>query len=165
MPQLNQDFTRLEHDSFVLQFTAVDGTLNDGTAPEYAAWWGLVGGNPPTPTGTPDLQAWTNDVGTFGIDAYDASTTYCSAGGTNTLSPTAGQINAAVGASTVTIQLNYTNFSTLNDGDYYHELVLMKVELSGINPNVYTARQCRSHVAATGILTIKESSFTNKPYR
>ena len=163
MPQLNQDFTRLEHDSFVLQFTAVDGTLNDGTAPEYAAWWGLVAGS--SPTGTPDLQAWTNDIGTFGVDAYNADTTYCSAGGTSTLSPTAGQIDAAVGASTVIIQLNYTNFSALDDGDYYHELVLMKVELTDTNPNEYTAYQCRSHVAATGILTIKESSFTNKPYR
>jgi len=163
MPQLNQDFTRLEHDSFVLQFTAVDGTLNDGIGPEYAAWWGLVAGS--SPAGTPLLlQAWTNDLAAFGIDAYDASDTHCSVNNTaNELVPNAGQINAAVGASTVTIQLNYTNFSPLNDGDYYHELVLMKV-LASAGP-IYTAQQCRSHVAATGILTIKESSFTNKPYR
>jgi hypothetical protein len=159
MPQLNQDFTRLEHDSFVLQFTAVDGTLNVGGNPEYAAWWGLVAGT--SPTGTPDLQAWSNDLSPYAIGAYDASTTFCSLAATG-LTPGASQINAAVGASTVTIQLSYADFSTLNDGDYYHELVLMKV--SYINPN-YTAHQCRSHVAATGILTIKESSFTNKPYR
>ncbi len=162
MPQLNQDFTWLEHDSVVLQFTAVDGTLNDGNAPEYAAWWGLVANS--SPAGTPLLlQAWTNNVGTMGVDAYDVSTTYCSDTGATQLIPTAGQINAAVGASTVTIQLNYTNFSPLIDGDYYHELVLMKVSLSA-GPT-YTAQQCRSHVVATGILTIKESSFTTKPYR
>jgi len=162
MPQLNQDFTRLEHDSFVLQFTAVDGTLNFASL-KYAAWWGLVAGS--SPAGTPLLlQAWSNNLSTFGIDNYDASTTFCSQAASG-LTPGASQINAAVGSSTVRIILNYTNFSTLDDGDYYHELVLMKAQsfASGFTGTV--AFQCRSHVAASGILTIKESSFTNKPYR
>tara|TARA_B110000211_G_C13984505_1_gene511052 strand:- start:597 stop:1079 length:483 start_codon:yes stop_codon:yes gene_type:complete len=160
MPQLNQNFTRLNSDTFVLQFIAVDGTLNNASL-QYAAWWGLVSGT--DPTGTPDLEAWTNNVGSvYGITSYDVGTTYCDTAATP-LTVGSTQINAAVGTSTVTIQLNYTNFSALTDGDYYHELVLMKAQ--NLGGGTRTAYQCRSHVAATGILTVKESLFTNRPYR
>ena len=58
--------------------------------------------------------------------------------------------------------MEHGTFSTFDVGEYYHELVLMEVEFSAPN---YIAYQCRSHVAATGILTINNSTFTNRTYR
>ena len=160
MPALNQDLIRLENDSFVLKFTATDGTIGSN----YAAWWGLSDNATAVVNSSPLIQAWTkNGGGGETVSSYSATTSAadgCSAGPTNTLNASDSDNPAAqVFTNFVQIQILNTNvFDAVPDGDYYHELVLMDVESN-------VGKQCKSHVAASGILTVHQSIFTNKPYR
>ena len=158
MPALNQDLIRLENDSFVLKFTATDGTIGSN----YAAWWGLSDSATAVVNSSPLIQAWTKSSGGGeNVSSYSATTgNGCSAGGTFTLNASDSSNPAAqVFTNFVQIQiLNENVFDAVPDGDYYHELVLMDVESN-------VGMQCKSHVAASGILTVHQSIFTNKPYR
>ena len=164
MPSLNQNFVRLEHDSFVLEYISTDSILNTSTTnPSYAAWWGLSDTN--DATGNLLLETWSG-TGLYGIDSYDVSSGYpdCSTSGLTPFSPSLQPFTLIVFETKVIVLLQYSDFENvpLDPGDYYHELVLMKVVNSGGNS---VAHQCRSHVAATGILTLNGSLFTNNPYR
>ena len=157
MPALNQDLIRLENDSFVLKFTATDGTIGSN----YAAWWGLSDNATAVVDNAPLIQAWTKSSGGGeNVSSYSATTgNGCSAGGTSTLDAGATGPAAQVFTNYIQIQiLNENVFDAVDDGDYYHELVLMDVESN-------VGMQCKSHVAASGILTVHQSIFTNKPYR
>lgn len=164
MPSLNQDFVRLEHDSFVLEYTSTDSILNASANPNpsYAAWWGLSDTN--NAAGNLLLSSWSNNTSPYGIDSYDVSSGYpdCSTtGNAIALIPQNAPFLVEVFETKVIVLLQYSDFENVPTGDYYHELVLMKV----VNGVTSVAHQCRSHVAATGILTVNESLFTNNPYR
>lgn len=166
MPSLNQNFTRLEHDSFVLEYTSTDSILNTSSPnPNYAAWWGLSDNNTPVVTSNLLLSSWSNNTSPYAIDSYDVSSGYpdCSAITADALIPGNAPFLVEVYETKVIVLLQYDDFKDvpLTPGDYYHELVLMKV-VNGANS---VAHQCRSHVAATGILTVNGSLFTNNPYR
>lgn len=172
MPSLNQDFVRLEHDSFVLEYTSTDSILNSSllSTPNYAAWWGLSDNDTPVVTNNLLLSSWSNHLNPNAINQYSVSTTFPGCSQT----PLAGALNPSAAPTGLTVEvletkvivaLPYSYFKDVPTGNYYHELVLMKVALEGSNPALVTAYQCRSHVAATGILTVNESLFTNNPYR
>ncbi len=155
MPSLNQNFTRLEHDDFVLEFTSVDSILNPSVgATAYAAWWGLS--DTADATGNLLLSSWSN-----AISSYNVANSYpdCSDSGADALIPANAPFTVEVYETKVLVVLEYATFDDIGTGEYYHELVLMKVDGNNI------AHQCQSHVAATGLLTVNGSLFTNKPYR
>lgn len=168
MPSLNQNFVRLERDSFVLEYTSTDSILNSSLlpTPSYAAWWGLSDTN--DATGNLLLSSWSNHLSPNAIDSYSISTTWpgCSQTPSSAaLVPSSAPFTVEVFETKVIVLLQYTHFKDVQPGDYYHELVLMKVNIEGSNPALSVAHQCQSHVAATGILTVNESLFTNNPYR
>lgn len=165
MPSLNQNFTRLEHDTFMLTFTPTDGTISSAN---WAFWWGLSDNNTPIPNTDLLLQSFrTNTLGD-GLDAYnnttdcDSTASQLSITQTNPISANTLFVKGRVQNNEINILMEHGIFSQFNVGEYYHELVLMEVEnISG----TLTAFQCRSHVAATGMLTIDNSTFTNRTYR
>ena len=171
MPSLNQDFTRLEHDSFVLQYSPTDGTISSN---DWSFWWGLSDNNTSTPTSNLLIESWRVDAsGDFSNGVYD-NTTDCSSTATqlaNTFpspAPTTAPffLQGRINTTGPYILLQYGIFKELSVGEYYHELVLMPIILNTTpTPNEPTAYQCRSHVAATGILTVTNSTFTNRTYR
>lgn len=153
MPALNQNFIKFERDNFSIQWTVVDATTILGSN-NYQAWWGLSDNNTPDYAFAPLVERRSNFSGiTFdtSTDPEDCSTTATSISGVTT--------GITVGTYTVTLNLDYATMSTIDPGDYYHELVLMPRTSGGL---VY---QCRSIVSATGILTINESMFTEYSYR
>ncbi len=169
MPSLNQNFVRLEHDSFVLEYTSTDGILNSSllSNPSYAAWWGLSDTNTPVVNTGLLLSSWSNNLAPNAIDSYSVSTTWpgCSQTPSSAaLVPSSAPFLVSVLETKVLVALQYTHFKDVPLGDYYHELVLMKVNIQGAQAQAI-AHQCQSHVAATGILTVNESLFTNNPYR
>lgn len=165
MPSLNQNFTRLEHDTFMLSFIPTDGTLSSNN---WAFWWGLSDNNTSIPGTALLLESWrTNTLGDS-LDIYN-NTTDCNntasqlnISQTNPISSNTKFIKGRIQNNEINILMEHGTFSTFDVGEYYHELVLMEVEFSAPN---YIAYQCRSHVAATGILTINNSTFTNRTYR
>jgi len=169
MPSLNQNFVRLEHDSFVLEYTSTDSILNSSLlpTPSYAAWWGLS--DTSDATGNLLLSSWSNDLSPNAIDSYSISTTWpgCSQSlpSSAELDPSSAPFTVEVFETKVIVLLQYDHFKDVPLGDYYHELVLMKVNIQGSSPALSVAHQCQSHVAATGILTVNQSLFTNNPYR
>ncbi len=170
MPSLNQDFTRLEHDSFVLQYSPTDGVISSNN---WSFWWGLSDNNTSTPTNNLLIESWRVDyLGDFGNGVYD-NTTDCSTTTADQLAntypspaPTVAPffLQGRINTTGPFILLQYGIFKELSVGEYYHELVLMPIVVT-TNPSVKTAYQCRSHVAATGILTVTDSTFTNRTYR
>lgn len=160
MPSLNQNFTRLEHDDFVLEFTSVDSILNPSVgSTAYAAWWGLSSTS--DATGNLLLSSWSNGTAPNAISSYNIANQFpdCSTSGAFQLIPGNAPFLVEVYETKVVVVLEYATFDDIGTGEYYHELVLMKVDSSNI------AHQCQSHVAATGLLTVNGSLFTNKPYR
>lgn len=161
MPALNQNFTRLESDSYVLEFTPTDGTVSLLT---YAGWWGVS--NTDTAAGSLLLEGWTNTSnGSISLNGYNAST----AGGCEN-TPTQGALPIDGTGANVNVRVigSENKIRIIMDqpaqdlitpnGTYYHELVLMKVAAN-------TAYQCISHVAASGFITVENSIFTNRTYR
>ena len=159
MPALNQNFTRLESDSYVLEFTPTDGVITSST---YAAWWGVSNTN--TAAGSLLLKGWTNASN----GAISGLTEYTSTGGcenvpsqgTLPINGTGSDVNPKISLdNTLRIIISQAQQDLITpNGTYYHELVLMKVA-SG------TAYQCISHVAASGFITVENSIFTNRTYR
>ena len=169
MPAFNQDFTRLENDTYQLQFLPTDGVVTPTT---YAAWWGVSDTNSAVVSSAPLLQGWTNTMnGTIDLDAYN-NTLGCSDGASVNLlaiSPTtpeqASLVNVVIDGTNNRIRIqmvvNKSELITPN-GTYYHELVLMNVaNIAG----TLTALQCSSYVAASGFITYENSIFTNRTYR
>ncbi len=169
MPAFNQDFTRLESDTYQLQFIPTDGAVTPTT---YAAWWGVSDTDSADYSSAPLLQGWTNNMnGATDLIAYN-NTLGCSDGATVNLldiSPSneeqADLVNVVIDGTNnkirISIPVNKSELITPN-GTYYHELVLMNVTtISG----VVTALQCSSYVAATGFITYENSIFTNRTYR
>ena len=159
MPSLNQDFTRLESDSYVLEFTPTDGVITGTT---YAAWWGVS--NTDTAAGTGLLvEGWTNNSnGTIPLTSYN-STDGCEGTPSFTfpIDGTGADVNVRINDSDNKIRIiidQSTQDLITPNGTYYHELVLMKVAFN-------TAYQCISHVAASGLITVENSIFTNRTYR
>jgi len=154
MPSFNQNLIKFEHDEFLLEYTVTDASTTLGSS-NYAAWWGLSN----TSTAAGELLISGHTIS--GISTYNKSqaTSDCSAGSATGLNPGNNNgIPVSVFDYTITVSLAYTVFEGVNNGDYYHELVLMdKVGT--------TAYQCRSQVVATGILTVNQSLFTNYSYR
>ena len=167
MPAFNQDFTRLDSDSYQLQFLPTDGVVTTTT---YAAWWGVSDTDSAVVSSAPLLQGWTNTMnGSIDLDAYD-NTTGCTSGETVELldiSPTSttNLVNVIIDGTNNRIRIQMTvdksELITPN-GTYYHELVLMNVATIG---STVTAFQCSSYVAASGYLTYENSVFTNRTYR
>ncbi len=167
MAAFNQDFTRLESDTYQLQFIPTDGVVTPTT---YAAWWGVSDTDSAVVNSAPLLQGWTFGAGA-GITAYN-NTLGCSSGATVNqlnIAPTAAQqanlVNVVIDGTNnkirITMIRSKSNLITPN-GTYYHELVLMNVTPIG---GVVTALQCSSYVAATGFITYENSIFTNRTYR
>ena len=169
MPVFNQDFTRLESDTYQLQFLPTDGVVTPTT---YAAWWGVSDTDSAVVSSAPLLQGWTNTMnGSIDLDAYD-NTSGCSDGASVNqldISPSAGQqstlVNVVIDGTNNKIRIQMTvekaELITPN-GTYYHELVLMNVaNIAG----TITAFQCSSYVAASGFITVENSIFTNRTYR
>jgi len=160
MAALNQNFLRHEHDGdFSLIFTVTNGGTTLGSS-NYCAWWGVGNNEDPNSVTSILLQGHT----TTGVNSYNiaVSTEGCSStpsGGA--LSATTSDVTVAVTNTQVKCTIGYDDFASLNDGSYYHELVLMErtTESGG------TCYQCRSQVVATGVLTIEQSLFTNRPFR
>ena len=159
MPALNQNFTRLESDSYVLEFTPTDGVISLAT---YAGWWGVS--DTDTAAGSLLLKGWTNESnGSISLNGYNA-TGGCEntpSQGTLPLNGTGADVNVRIFTSENKIRIlmdqSIQDLITPN-GTYYHELVLMKVASN-------TAYQCISHVAASGFITVENSIFTNRTYR
>ncbi len=158
MPALNQNFTRLESDSYVLEFTPTDGTISLLT---YAGWWGVS--NTDTAAGSLLLEGWTNSSnGSISLNGYNA-TGGCegTTSGAFPLNGSGADVNVRIVGSENKIRIimdqSIQDLITPN-GTYYHELVLMKVTAN-------TAYQCISHVAASGFITVENSIFTNRTYR
>ena len=160
MPALNQNFTRLESDSYVLEFTPTDGVITSST---YAAWWGVS--NTDTAAGSLLLKGWTNNSnGSIpGLTSYDSSNS-CEntpSSGTLPINGTGSDVNPKINNNDNTIRIIISQAQQdliTPNGTYYHELVLMKIALN-------TAFQCISHVAASGFITVENSIFTNRTYR
>ena len=159
MPALNQNFTRLESDSYVLEFTPTDGVISLAT---YAGWWGVS--DTDTAAGSLLLKGWTNESnGSISLTGYNAT-----GGCENTPSQPVLQLDGTGADVNVRIFTSENKIRILMDqsiqdlitpnGTYYHELVLMKVASN-------TAYQCISHVAASGFITVENSIFTNRTYR
>ena len=159
MPALNQNFTRLESDSYILEFTPTDGAITSAT---YAGWWGVS--NTDTAAGSLLLEGWTNTLnGSISLNGYNASGG-CEnnpAQGALPIDGTGADVNVRIFDSENKIRIiidQSTQDLITPNGTYYHELVLMKVAAN-------TAYQCISHVAASGFITVENSIFTNRTYR
>lgn len=159
MPALNQNFTRLESDSYVLEFTPTDGVITSQT---YAAWWGVS--DTDTAAGSLLLKGWSNtsNGAITGLTAYNSSGG-CQGTTSETLSigGTGSNVNPKIinADNVVRILISQAQQDLITpNGTYYHELVLMKIASS-------TAYQCISHVAASGFITVENSVFTNRTYR
>lgn len=148
MASLNQNLIEFEHDAFYIRYTVVD-TATSLTS--YAAWWGLSNNN--TPFGSILLQGFSSGTGwNVAINAEGCS------GAATDLDSITEDFTVIVGNYTIDVPLIYADFEQVNDGEYYHELVLIPTTAG-------TKYQCRAVVAATGILTVKQSLFTNYAYR
>jgi len=159
MPSLNQNFIKFEHDYFIIRYNVVDATTSLGIN-NYAAWWGLA--NSDNASSGVFKEGWTTDIGPSPISAYDvtAGPDGCSS---NDATPLTYDVNGEITYVNVfdfhvDVIVNLDTLTDVTDGDYYTELVLMPM-LANV------AYQCRSTVAATGILTVKDSMFTAYPYR
>lgn len=159
MPSLNQDFTRFERDEFILRFTVTDAVTTLGNS-SYTAWWGLS--NTDEADGGVQISGHTTTNEYSSLTGYDISVNAsgCSTNtGMSTLSyDTPEDVTVKVYDYYVEVTINLDNLTGVTDGTYYHELVLMPIVGT-------TAYQCRSTVAATGILTVKDSQYTNYSYR
>tara|TARA_R110000822_G_scaffold66374_2_gene162092 strand:- start:352 stop:861 length:510 start_codon:yes stop_codon:yes gene_type:complete len=169
MPAFNQDFTRLESDTFQLQFLPTDGVVTPTT---YAAWWGVSDTDSAVVSSAPLLQGWTNTMnGAIDLDAYN-DTSGCSNGASVNqleINPTtpeqASLVNVVIDGTNnrIRISIPVEKFELISpNGTYYHELVLMNVATIG---STVTAFQCSSYVAASGFITVADSIFTNRTYR
>tara|TARA_Y100001972_G_C7660549_1_gene333084 strand:+ start:826 stop:1299 length:474 start_codon:yes stop_codon:yes gene_type:complete len=157
MAIFNQDIVKFEHDAFSLQFIITDATTTI-TSTTHCAWWGLGNNSDINNCASLLLQGHT----IANISTYDISTGVndCSQSPDgSSLNPSATSVPVTITNNTVTCTLSYSLFSTIDDGSYAHELVLMD------KTNNNTCHQCRSVVAAVGILTVNESMFTNFVYR
>jgi len=151
MAALNQDLIKFEHDSWVLRFTVTDAST---PLTNYSAWWGLSDDN--TPFGSVLLEGW--ESGGTGNYNVVANAEGCSSNTVTNLGGATKDFLIIMGTYTIDVPLVYDDFELVGDGDFYHELVLI--------PEVSSIRyQCRSVVAATGLLTVRESMFTNYIYR
>lgn len=160
MPALNQNFTRLESDSYVLEFTPTDGVVTSAT---YAAWWGVSNTN--TAAGSLLLKGWSNtsNGSISGLTAYNSSggCENTPSSGTLPIDGTGSNVNPKIinADNVVRILISQAQQDLITpNGTYYHELVLMKVTSN-------QAFQCISHVAASGFITVENSVFTNRTYR
>jgi len=150
MPALNQNLIIYDNDTIVLSFTVVDATTTLGST-NYAAWWGLANADNVYDSTALELEAFSNITYDVTAGVNDCSSNTATQLLSSTLSP-------SITNYSVNIALTWTQTNGLSPGDYYHELVLI--------PRISTiGHQCRSTVAASGILTVEGSMFTNRPYR
>lgn len=158
MPILNQNFTKFEHDTFVIQYTVTDAstTLENSN---YCGWWGL--GNASTIEDSTSIELQGHSIAS--TDSYNIAQTNTGTGchdspnGGALLTTNLGPV-VAISTFTVLVSLSYDLFDDIADGQYYHELVLMD-KVSSI------CYQCRSQVVSSGVLTVNQSLFTEYSYR
>lgn len=150
MAQLNQNFVKFEGDNFAIQFTVVDSTNITG----YKAWFGL------TYASTYALITTSNTIikRTSGwLTPGSSPDTACSA--TYVGSNTGG---ITVNAFSVDITINYADMEDFTPtgnaiggtANYLYELILSS-----------TGGQCRSTVATSGFMDIREALFNAQDYR
>lgn len=156
MAIFGQSLTKFEHDAFVLEFTITDATINI-TSTTHCAWWCLGNNSDVNSVTSLLLEGQTISA----VNAYNISVSAdgCSAtpsGGS--LSHTTSSPSVTLTTNKVSVNLTYDLFDNIADGSYAHELVLM-------DKSSTTCYQCRSTVAAVGVLTVNESMFTNYIYR
>ena len=160
MPVLNQNFTKFEHDAFVISYTVIDASTALGNS-NYCGWWGLGDASTIDSSTSIILQGHSIQTTTSYI------TTVGTSNGTGCQStPSGGTLNPSsspdalvtISDFTVNVSLSYTQFDGITDGDYYHELVLM----DKVSNDCY---QCRSQVVSSGVLTVNQSLFTEYIYR
>lgn len=159
MPSLNQNLIKFEKDYFIIRYNVVDATTSLGTN-NYAAWYGIANG-----TAASDgilKEGWTTTVGPSPITSYNVSIGPDGCSSTSATALTAGTAGDITYVNVfdfhVDVIIDLFTLNTITDGDYYTELVLMPM-VSNV------AYQCKSTVAATGILTVKDSMFTEYPLR
>jgi len=159
MPILNQNFTKFEHDTFVIQYTVTDASTTLGNS-NYCGWWGLGNASTIDASTSIELQGHTiSATNSYNIDENTSGTGCHDTPSGDTLDPDSnlGPV-ITINDFTVNVSLSYTLFADIADGQYYHELVLMdKVSL--------VCYQCRSQVVSSGVLTVNQSLFTEYIYR
>lgn len=158
MASFNQNIVRHEHDGdFDLVFT-VSNSGDSVPSSAFCAIWILLDTETVTASSNIKLLA-TSRVGNNTAD-YDISVGAddCSAAGATNIGSLTKDIYISPFTNQIVIPFTYSTFSALDDGSYYHELILCKKENNDCH-------QCRSQVVASGLLTVNESLATNEGYR
>lgn len=160
MPVLNQNFTKFEHDTFVISYTVIDASTTLGNS-NYCGWWGL--GNASTIDASTSIVLQGHTISATNSYNIDQTTTGTGCHGVvaaeDILDPDSntGPV-ITINNFTVNVSLSYNLFDDIADGQYYHELVLMD-KVSSV------CYQCRSQVVSSGVLTVNQSLFTEYSYR
>lgn len=130
MATFNQDFTKWEQDSFVIQFSIADAEQNFQAA-NSSIWWGI---------------ASASSAGA--VDDYDGSIILTKTSGTfNPDTQTENNQARWINNSTLQVTMSRGDTENLTIQDYYHELVISG---SGFEKSV---------VAAVGTFTLKDALF------
>lgn len=155
MAIFEQNLTKFEHDTFILEFIITDSTTTI-TQNTHCAWWGLGNNSNVNSCTSLLLQGHSTNCSTYDITVGPNDCSQAPAG--SNLNPSSSPISISVLTNVVRCSLTYDIFDGISDGSYAHELVMMDKGGS-------TCFQCRSSVASVGILTVNESMFTNYVYR
>lgn len=157
MASFNQNIVKHEHDGdFDLVFTVSNsGTSLSST--NFCAVWLMLDTETVTPSSNILIFAGGPNSHSSGNYNVSAGTSDCSSTAT-LLSTETRDITIGSFTNQITISFEYNNMTPIDDGSYYHELILLK-RISSV------CYQCRSQVVATGLMTVNQSLFTNKGYR
>ena len=157
MASFNQNIVRHEHDGdFDLVFTVSNsGTSLSST--NFCAVWLML--NTSTVTASSTILIYAGGPNQNTADKYNVTADASNCNSTATkLSTETRDINIGAFTNQITIPFTYSTMQPINDGSYYHELILLKRSSD-------VCFQCQSQVVATGLMTVNESLFTNEGYR